>query len=329
MNMSWKWNYGHNVLILPAGALEAGASDEQMRGLLCIAKDPMLAEEPEKLAAAVGIDVGKAADLLTFWQEKEILIPDDTAPAAVKHPEPKKARVLPRADEIPGYSSSELSEMLEKRSALRSMVDDAQQILGKMCNTYEVNLLLGMTDYLGLDEKYILLLLSHCRRIEMSSMRAIERYAIRLVDKGICTVPALEVWVEQAEALHTLEGQVRRLFGMNNRALTEKQKKMLETWQSYGYDEEVIRRAYEAAADAIPEPTLNYLNSILERWHSEGLKTVQEIERKQVEEKAQKEARKKEKTANSSFDTDDFYEAALRRTFQKLEGVSSTGEKKS
>ena len=328
--MKWKWNYGHHVVTLPAEALAAGATDEQMRVLLCIAKDQALADHPAKLAAEAKVEAGKISDLLVFWQSKGILIPEDSAavPAIAKVSEPETIRVLPRADEIPNYSSTELAEMLEKRSALRSMVDDAQQILGKMCNTYEVNLLLGMTDYLGLDENYILLLLSHCRRIEISSMRAIERYAIRLVDKGICTVPELEVWVEQAEALHTLEGQVRRLLGMNNRSLTEKQKKMLETWQSYGYGEDVIRRAYETAADAIPEPTLNYLHSILERWHGEGLKTVQEIDRKREEEEAQKAARKKGKNTNSSFDTDDFYEAALRRTFQKKDEKSSIQEKK-
>lgn len=320
-----KWNYGHNVLVLPAEALSVGATDEQMRVLLCLAKDATLAEDPATLAKEATVDAGKIESLLTFWQTKGILIPDDAIaiPAMSEVTETKPVRVLPRADEIPSYSSTELSEMLEKRSALRSMVDDAQQILGKMCNTYEVNLMLGMTDYLGLDEKYILLLLSHCRRIEMTSMRSIERYAIRLVDKGICTVPELEVWVEQAEALHTLEGQVRRLLGMNSRALTEKQKKMLESWQSYGYGEEIIRRAYEIAADTISEPTLNYLNSILERWHSEGLNTLQEIDRKREEEEAQKNARKKGKNAGSSFDTDDFYEAALRRTFQKKDGKSS------
>lgn len=317
--MNWKWNYGHSVVILPAEALGIGATDEQTRVLLSLAKDPALADEPAKLAVAANVKTGEIDKILAFWQSNGILIPEDAAaiPVIAEVTESKKSRVLPRADEIPGYSSDELSEMLEKRTALRSMVDDAQQILGKMCNTYEVNLILGMTDYLGLSEKYILLLLSHCRRIDMNSMRAIERYAIRLVDKGICTVPDLEVWVEQAEALHTLEGKVRRLLGMNNRALSEKQKKMLENWRSYGYDEEVIRRAYESAANTIPEPTLNYLNSILERWHSEGLKTLQEIDQKQAEEEAQKSARKKGKNANSSFDTDEFYEAALRRTFQK------------
>ena len=328
--MKWNWNYGSQVVVLPAEALAVDATDEQMRVLLCIAKEPALADHPAKLASAAKVEAGQINDLLAFWQSKGILLSEDSAavPVMAKAPEPAVVRVLPRADEIPSYSSTELAEMLEKRSALRSMVDDAQQILGKMCNTYEVNLLLGMTDYLGLDEKYILLLLSHCRRIEISSMRSIERYAIRLVDKGICTVPELEIWVEQAEALHTLEGQVRRLLGMNNRALTEKQKKMLEAWQSYGYGEEIIRRAYEIAADAIPEPNFNYLNSILERWHGEGLKTAQEIDRRREEEEAQKSARKKGKTANSSFDTDEFYEAALRRTFREKSDKPSPEEKK-
>ena len=319
--MKWKWNYGHDVIVLPAGALTADASDEQVRILLCLASDPSSADDPVRLAKAAKVDECRINDALSFWQAHGILTLDDpdAVPAMADLPAPASVRVLPRPDEVPNYSSTDLADMLEKRTALRSMVDDASQILGKMCNSYEVNILLGMTDYLGLDEKYILLLLTHCRKIEMISMRAIERYAIRLVDNGIRTVPDLEVWVEKAEAIHTLEGQVRRLLGMNNRALTEKQKKMLETWHSYGYDGEIIRRAYETAADAISEPNLNYLNSILERWHGEGLKTAEEIDRKKAEEQLQKESRKKGKDSNSSFDTDEFYEAALRRSFRKKE----------
>ena len=71
---------------------------------------------------------------------------------------------LRRADELPTYSSGELADMMEKRESLRLLIDEAQNIFGKMFNLHEVNILVGLVDYLQLDGEYILVLLAHCRR---------------------------------------------------------------------------------------------------------------------------------------------------------------------
>ena len=65
----------------------------------------------------------------------------------------------------------------------------------------------------------------------------------------------------------------------------------------------------EVAGHTIGKASIPYANSILERWHAEGYHTVEEIERAIAEYRRQKDGDK------SSFNADDFWEAALKRSY--------------
>lgn len=321
--MTYRWNYGDGILNLPAAALDAGASAQQLHILLLLAKNGDATAK--SLAKDANCTVREAENALTFWREAGILISENQPKAEQiseeKVPKAQKSekqeKKLARADEIPTYSVSELNDMMDRRQSLRAMVNEAQQILGKMFNTYEISVLLGMVDYLELDEDYILLLLAHCARIGKKGLRTIERYAISLIDCGITTASALEEQVQILEANHTLEGKVRSIYGMKSRSLTEKERNMIRIWAGFGYGEDIIRRAYEITVDTIHEPSMQYTNAILDRWHAEGLKTLEEIERKIEAERAEKAAGRSTDSDFKTFDADAAFEAALKRSFKK------------
>ena len=99
---------------------------------------------------------------------------------------------------------------------------------------------------------------------------------------------------------------------------------MLRAWVSYGYDVDIIRRAYELTIDTAKEPSMPYANAILERWNSEGLRTPEQIDAAIAEAKDKKNGIGKPKkdwlpTLGNSFDTDDFFNAALERSFRETE----------
>lgn len=327
--MEWKWNYGQDVLVLPATVPEVDATPEQLRVLLWLASDPTLFAKPAQLARLAGADREEISDILDFWQSVGVLS-GDGAPQerrkAQKKPtdkpakptadaksatEAKPAAILARADELPNYSTAELAALLEKSQSLRMLVNEAQNIWGKVFNPYEAQLLVGLSDYLRLDDEYILLLLAHCKRIGKRSLREVERYALRLVDDGVTDATALEEFVKRTEARRTLQGKIRTMFGLGSRSFTAKENAMLDNWTAYGYGEDIIRRAYEITVGAINEPSLPYANSILERWHSEGLDTAAQIDAKLDAERE----KKGQAVMTGSFDTDDFFEAALNRSF--------------
>ena len=159
------------------------------------------------------------------------------------------------------------------------------------------------------------MILAHCKRIGKVNLRSIEKYAFSLVDRGIVEPAALEEEFKLLEMLHSFEGEVRKMFGMKSRALTAKENKMLRAWVSYGYGIDVVQKAYEMTVNAINEPSLPYANSILERWNSEGYRTLAEIE---AAENATKQEKEGATTLGKSFDAEDFFEAALKRSFREL-----------
>ena len=339
--MELKWNYGQGVLVLPAAVLSADAEPRQLQALLWLASDASLASKPLQLARLAGVSGKELEEILHFWMEKGVLttegelLPTPTQEAKAKRAtapkkiEPSQAtegsKTLQRAAELPVYKAEELSRMMEEQASLRMLVDASQQTFGKMFNPMELNILFGMADFLGLSEEYILLLLAHCKRVEVKSMRYVERLAVSLVDQGVTTVEALEEKVRSIEAAHTLEGKVRSMFGLKSRALTAKEKKFIAAWSAYGYGEEIISRAYEITIGNINEPSLPYANSILERWHSEGVRTLEELEAKLAAEKAEKTEKEGTSTLGNSFDTDDFFEAALKKSFEQM-GVIPEGK---
>lgn len=323
-----KFNFGQDVINLPGAVLSHTDADAtQLRILLWVASDPSLASKIRQLAKLADCSSKDAEAALAYWGERGILtdgaVPTMAAiqPAIQIQEKPASERTLMRrADELPTYTSSELATLLESREALRVLIDETQRTLGKVFNISEVNILVGMVDYLGMSTECILLLFAHCKRIGKTGLRAIEKYAYSLVDRDIVTAEALEEEIRTVEALHSFEGEVRSLFGWKSRSLTTKENKTLRAWVSFGYGIDVVRRAYELTVDAKGEAVLSYANSILERWNAEGLKTLQEIDRSIADQQAKK-AGKASKKANgkpapgNSFDTDDFLKAALRRSF--------------
>ncbi len=333
-----KLNFQQDVLVLPADILLrcANADAASLRVLLWLSSDLSLSKKVNQLAKLADCDVNTVKKAISYWQAEGILI--DSAKAAALSvmstavesvskdvPELQEASdvvspskpLLRRADELPNYSSSELAALMEQREGMRTLVDEAQRVFGKMFNYSEINILVGMTDYLGMSEECILLLLEHCRKSEMKSIRAVEKYAYKLVEKGVCSLEQMEEEIHISEELHSFVGQIRTLFGIGKRTLTSKENKMVSAWLSFGYDIEIVRMAYEITVNATGEASIPYANSILERWNSEGLKTLEQIRTYIEQEKAKKNSKVKEKNElGKSFDTDDFFEAALRRSFK-------------
>lgn len=328
--MEWKWNYGQSVLVLPASALEANATATQLRVLLWLASDATLSDKPSQLAKLADCTAAEAKAALDFWQTAGVLTGTGESPekpTAAKTTPVKSANGAekkPRLEQTPQYTTAELADMMEERDSLRCLIDAASNVLGKVIQKVsDIRILAAFVDYYGYEEEYVLLLLKYCKEKKgKATLGWIEKFALGLRDDyGIETTEELERWIRNDERVHSLEGKVRRMFGIKDRELLSNEKKCLVAWAEYGYGEDVVRRAYEITVKSIKEPSVAYANSILERWHAEGLQTLAEIESRLEVERAAREAKAKanKPAGGSSFDTDDFFEAALNRSLQEME----------
>lgn len=318
--MKLNFVYGNDVLTLPAALIEHvdKATKKDIKILLALAAEPMMRVDVSAASAALctrlSFSAAEVDAAIAFWRGTGVLSLDEeeTAAAPVATP-PQAVQQPPRvvADGgLPVYSAEELSGILERRAELAALIDECQRVFGKIFNTREVGLIAGLTDFLGLEDEYVLLLLTHCVRMEKKSVRYVEKMAITLHDEGVTDVHALEERLHRIEMMADSIGQIRVMFGLSSRALTTKEKNMVEKWvcgMRYGFD--IIQMAYEITVNATTKPSIAYANTILERWYNEGYKTTKEIEQSIAD------YRRKKATGSSSFEVDDFFEAALQRTY--------------
>ena len=172
----------------------------------------------------------------------------------------------------------------------------------------EINVLIGLVDYLSLDCEYVMILLTYCVSLGKKSLHYAEKLAFSFYDAGICTSEELAEELRKKELASSAEGRIRGLFGLGERAFTNKEKKFISSWVGeMGFSIDMIEKAYEVTADATGSASFPYANSVLERWYAAGIKTVEAVE----EERAKKAEDKSFDAA--SFNTDDFFEAAIKR----------------
>lgn len=325
--MKFSFKYGSAVAVLPTSvcALAKDATKLQLEILLFAASDTALLSDTDALAKSAGASVDEAREAILYWEkagvlesvgaetkaeaesetgkEKQIRTEQADKPARVKIP-----------DALPAYTSEELGNILERREEYKQLVDDCQKAFGKIFNPAEVNIVIGLADYLSLPTDYIHLLFAHCGSREHKSVRSAEKLALKLFDEGITDTEVLAEYLKKAEEVRKIESDIRRIFGLGARTLTGKEKTIIAKWVSdYGYGADIIERAYDVTINSTSKPSIPYAGAVIDRWHADGIKTVDDIEKD-----AEAHKKKKKEENQGSFDTDDFFEAALKRSIEKL-----------
>ncbi len=240
--------------------------------------------------------------------------------AAEQTPTQDGAALLKKSDDLPKYTTAELGNLLEQRPDVAELLTECQNLFGKLFSTHEINTVLGLTDYLALDCEYVLILVMHyctyCKQLDKRpSVRGLEKLAISLYDRGITDMNALQEELQRQSELQKTESKLRSLFGIGARALTTKEKKAFSTWlHTYGFDMEMITLAFETGADATSDVSVAYVNSILDRWNAEGIRTPAAVQSDKQARDAKRSGKGKAEQSSGSFDTDDFFEAAMRRS---------------
>ena len=325
--MSISFLYGKNAVVLPSSVASKldRATKRDLKILFALAENRTLCEmtekEPSKAALLIGCTESELLSSISFWrgagvietEESETVSDDVKITQAEKTEEQKKAEKKAAvakknalADELPKYTTVELTGLLEAHEEMAVLIDECQRAVGKVFNTHEINVIIGLRDYLKLDEEYILLLIDYCKKMGKNSLHYIKKCAFSFYDEGITEAAMLAEKIRKMEAIADLESEIKTLFGMHGRQLTTKEKKFIAAWiGEFGYGIDVIKKAYEMTIDTIHEPVPAYANAIIERWHSNGLNDIEAIEAAQAE----------ALPSDGSFDTDDFFASASKRSF--------------
>lgn len=315
-------------------ALLANADETDLRVLVAC---QMLADSENgrvatgEIASVLSLSEGEVNASLKFWRGAGVLsaasagkaksaettekAPEKPDVAVAKVPTAHRGGALEQSGNLPSYTSSELADLIEQRRVSAEFIDEAQRVMGKVFRTYDTGVLVGIVDRLGFEEAAVLAILAYVVQKGKKTLRYAEQVAISFYDEGVTDTADVLNRIHRMERSGEMIQKIRTLYGMGSRELTTSEKKLFTAWcEKLAYDIDVIRMAYDITVDSIQKPVPKYTNSILEAWHAQGLRTAEDV-------RAYLEAEKKEKSngeLTKSYEVEDFFEAALKRSYEEL-----------
>lgn len=324
--------YGNGVISLPERTAEYidKADNLALRLLLflCSDKDALSSFEVSGIARMFAVTKEQAEAAVSFWVNAGIIelgdgeAPRKRASACVKTSENGVAATVLSSDPMPTYTGKELEAIINADSTMSLLIDECQRIAGKVFGAHEINKIISLSDYMRLDHDYILLLFEYCKSIDKPSVAYIFKTAVGLFNDGITTYPALEEYIEASQKKKSTETVIRRLAGLGPRALTSRERAFVAKWTELDFKEDVLSLAYEVTANNTGSFSFPYMNKVLINWHEAGYRTAGEIEEALSAYRQKKESC----SVKGSFDTDEFFEAALRRSYSLMEKSHSAEE---
>ena len=329
--------FGNKIITLPNAQVILNlkeASAVQLKVLIySLAEQNASADD---IADACGVTKDEVKDALLFWKEKGAVsvvglkgsgkVADRPAPVTLpgeEEREEEKARRIYMSDRLPRYTEEEVERKLRRNPELKGLIDECCRILGDILNSTEAGDIVVLYDYLQLGEDYIMLLCSHCAASGHTSLQYIKTVAVRLFNEGITEYSDLEAYYETREAAKGLEGKVKRLFGLGNREFSPSERECIDEWVKWKIPDNIIDLAFDATTAGAAKPGIAYMHSVIKNWYAEGLDTPEKIAKNREEYKKKNASPSKKGPKNGdisyfggSFDTDDFFEAALARSYR-------------
>jgi len=200
-----------------------------------------------------------------------------TAEGAGNTPQIKASSQSP-ADK--SYTTLEVAQARKNDAQFRHLAEYTEKTTGELMNASKLASLLYLYDNLGMQCDVIMGIVAHCVSAGKNKIRYIVKTAEGIHNDGVVTYKELESYLAQKKHYAEYESMVKRVIGAGERAFTPNEQKLVKTWETeYKADEELVAYAYERTIALITKPSIPYMSKILENWHKNGVKTVQEARR--------------------------------------------------
>jgi len=181
----------------------------------------------------------------------------------------------------------DMKRELETGSVFYAIVEEAQRRLGNMLSPEDLMRLFGMYDNLSLEPEVILQLITHCiseNRAKnggrMPSIRYIEKAAYTWDRAGVHTLENAEKYLKALDVRRSVQSEIKKTLNIWNREFTETESRYVDNWISMGFGASAVAIAYDRTILKTGKLVWNYMDTIINSWHSKGLHAPHEIQAK-------------------------------------------------
>ena len=177
----------------------------------------------------------------------------------------------PENREIPEYTAADIARRAGTDTEFAGVVSEAERTLGRVLNSNDLRLLLGLYDHLGLPAEVIMLLLHHCVETyqarsgagRMPTMRMVEKEGWYWAEQEIVTLESAEEHIAAQRQRARRVEQVMDVLQIRGRELTATERRYVEDWLTLGYGPEALAIAYDRTVLSTGKLAWKYMDRIV------------------------------------------------------------------
>lgn len=275
-----------DTFALPTGAVDSHikiSTDVQLRVLLYIFRNANTQLDAKAIADALGLNNEEVKDAIGYWTGAGYL-KGDTIAVKSETVTSKKARMQ---SELP--SREEIARLSHNDEDLKILYREAQNTFCRPLKQSEASLLAWLYNDEGMPVSVILMLLSLAAQQGSITKTFIESTAIQWINDGVSTIEDAEEKTREALLYDQSFKLVCSAFGISKRKPGKKESEYAFKWvNEWKLSKELLSAAYEICVDATGKYSIDYINTILEKWHKNGVKTLEDVEKASSKEPTKK-----------------------------------------
>lgn len=284
------------------------AGKEQLQVLLWMLRHGGEAFSPETLAQELALDQDAVLDALDYWQQEGLLASREGQLTPAAQPEASQAPAAPQAPaQAPGLppkrrlvrpDTQHLAARMGESEEIRFLMQEAQATFGKTISPAMAATLLAMCDDYGLPVEVVVMLLHYAKDVGKTGTAYLDSVARDWAESGVFTLEAAEKRLQELEEHRQAWAKVQSAAGLPRRAPSRKEEDAAYRWvYQWKFTGEMLRAAYERCVDNTGKFNISYINKILEGWHKQGARNLQEVEALEAK-------KKEEREQGTSYDID-------------------------
>lgn len=281
MNSIINPNVYSDTFSLPGTAVDNNiklASAVQLKVLLYVFRHSSEELGAKEISDALSLHTEEVKDALGYWSAAGIFNTVSFA-AEEKQSISKKARMQ---SEKP--TREEVTKLAASDEKLQFLFREAQTVFCRPLKQNETSLFTWLYCDEGMDVSVILMILRLAVKEEKVNTRFIETTAIDWIDSGVETLADAEEKMSITLLYDQCWKKVCAAFGIAKRKPSKKESESAYKWvNEWKYDNEILKKAYETCVDATSDFSIPYISAILEGWHKNGVKTVDDIKEEKAD----------------------------------------------
>ncbi len=224
---------------------------------------------------------------------------------------PQEAEI-PKEEKTPAVSMKDISRSMEINPSIKETITTAEKLLKKTLSQREITAIYNFMDWYGMTGEMVLVLLEYCINIDKTSFAYIEKVAASWNEQGINTLDGAVKVLNRQVKENKIQNKCKKMFGID-RALSGTEAKYITSWAfEYSMSEAMIKAAYERTVNNTGKLSFPYMNTIIKAWYEKGIKTVSQIEQKDV--------KKSPKKNNADYEADEMAAIERRLRLQRHRG---------